>query len=44
MPEQYAHAHYLWFTFAGVGFVALVLLMMLRATEKPTPPLPAEAA
>jgi dipeptide/tripeptide permease len=34
MPEQYAHAHYLWFTFAGVGFVALVLLMLLRATEK----------
>lgn len=36
MPVEYAHAHYLWFTFAGVGFVALVLLMMLRATEKPT--------
>jgi dipeptide/tripeptide permease len=37
MPEQYAHANYLWFTFAGVGFVALVLLMLLRATEKPPP-------
>ena len=37
MPTQYAHAHYLWFTFAGVGFVALVLLLLLRATEKPAP-------
>jgi len=37
MPAEYAHAHYLWFTFAGVGFVALVLLMLLRGTEKPEP-------
>lgn len=37
MPAEYAHAHYLWFTFAGVGFVALVLLMLLRATEKTEP-------
>ncbi len=33
MPAEYAHAQNLWFTFAGVGFVALVLLFLLRATE-----------
>lgn len=38
MPTEYLHAHYLWFTFAGVGFVALVLLVLLRATEKAEPP------
>lgn len=37
MPTEYLHSHYLWFAFAGVGFVALVLLMLLRATEKPEP-------
>lgn len=37
MPAEYLHSHYLWFAFAGVGFVALVLLMLLRATEKPEP-------
>ena len=41
MPVEYAHAHYLWFTFAGVGFVALVLLVLLRATEKPEAPVAA---
>jgi dipeptide/tripeptide permease len=35
MPGAYAHAHYLWFAFAGVGFTALLMLMVLRATEKP---------
>lgn len=37
MPEAYAHAHYLWFAFAGVGFTAFVLLLLLRATEKRVP-------
>ncbi len=41
MPVEYAQAHYLWFTFAGVGFVALVLLVLLRATEKPEAPVAA---
>lgn len=38
MPVEYAHSNYLWFAFAGVGFVALALLFVLRATEKPAAP------
>jgi dipeptide/tripeptide permease len=34
MPEQYAHANYLWLTFAAVGFFALLMLLVFRATEK----------
>jgi hypothetical protein len=37
MPEAWAHANYLWLTFAGVGFVALLALLVFRATEKPAP-------
>lgn len=34
MPEAYANANYLWLTFAAVGFVAFLALLMFRATEK----------
>lgn len=30
MPEAYAHAHYLWYAFAGVGFLAFAALMVFR--------------
>jgi len=28
MPEVYAHAHYLWVAYAGVGFISLMLLLI----------------
>jgi dipeptide/tripeptide permease len=34
MPMEYVHAHYLWFAFAGVGFTALLMMLLLRATER----------
>lgn len=34
MPEAYAHANFLWLTFAAVGFVAFLALLVFRATEK----------
>ena len=30
MPEAYAQAHYLWYAFAGVGFVAFAALLLFR--------------
>ncbi|RLE30686.1 MAG: MFS transporter, partial [Acidobacteria bacterium] len=27
IPEAYAHAHYLWFAYIGVGLISLVLLI-----------------
>ena len=37
MPEAYAHANFLWLTFAAVGFVAFLALLVFRATEKKDP-------
>lgn len=34
MPAAYANANYLWLTFAAVGFVAFLALLVFRATEK----------
>lgn len=35
MPEAYASAHYLWYAFAGVGFISfLALLVYIRITKK----------
>jgi dipeptide/tripeptide permease len=31
MPEAYAHAHYLWYAFSGVGFVAFAALLLFVA-------------
>ncbi len=34
MPEVYAHAHYLWYAFAGVGIVSfLALLVYIKVTR-----------
>jgi len=30
MPEAYAHAHYVWLFFAGVGFAALVAMLVFK--------------
>lgn len=30
MPEVYAHAHYLWYAFAGVGFTSFLLLLVYQ--------------
>lgn len=43
MPAEYLHAHYLWFAFAGVGFTALLMMLVLRSTEKPEPAAQPEA-
>ncbi len=34
MPEQYAHAHYLWYAYCGVGFISLVALLVFIAVTK----------
>ena len=34
MPETYAHAHYLWYAYAGVGLVSLLALIIFRAVTK----------
>ena len=31
VPEAYAHAHYIWYVFAGIGFGAFILLLIYRA-------------
>ncbi len=31
MPETYAHAHYLWYAYTGVGLVSLVALLIFNA-------------
>jgi dipeptide/tripeptide permease len=38
MPEAYAHANYLWLVFAAIGFFALLMLLVFRATEKKPAP------
>ena len=30
MPDAYAHAHYIWYVFAGIGAVAFILLLLYR--------------
>jgi dipeptide/tripeptide permease len=30
LPEEYAHAHYLWYAFAGVGFAAFLALLLFK--------------
>ena len=34
MPEAYAHAHYLWYAYAGVGLISLLALLVFRAVTK----------
>jgi dipeptide/tripeptide permease len=34
MPAEYAHAHYLWYAFASVGFAALLLLIAFSAVTR----------
>ncbi len=34
MPEQYAHAHYLWYAYCGVGFTSLVALLVFIAVTR----------
>ncbi len=34
MPEAYAHAHYLWYAYCGVGFISLVALLVFIAVTR----------
>jgi len=34
MPEAYAHAHYLWYAYVGVGFISLIALLVFIAVTK----------
>ena len=34
MPEAYAHAHYLWFTFVGIALVSAISLIIFGAVTK----------
>ncbi len=34
MPAEYAHAHYLWYAFAGVGVAALLALVVFQAVTR----------
>jgi dipeptide/tripeptide permease len=34
MPEAYAHAHYLWYAYIGVGFISLIALLVFMAVTK----------
>ena len=34
MPEAYAHAYYLWYAFAGVGAISLVLMLIFIAVTR----------
>ncbi len=34
MPEQYVHAHYLWYAYVGVGLISLVALLVFIAVTK----------
>jgi dipeptide/tripeptide permease len=44
MPEAYAHAHYLWYAFAGVGVLSLVaMLIFVAVTRRTAAPRPAAA-
>jgi hypothetical protein len=31
MPAAYAHAHYLWYVFAGIGATAFIALLAFQA-------------
>jgi MFS family permease len=35
MPAQYAHAHYIWYVFAGVGVTAFVALLVFAKVTRP---------
>jgi len=34
MPEQYVHAHYLWYAYVGVGLISLIALLIFIAVTK----------
>ncbi len=34
MPEAYAHAHYLWYAYIGVGMISLIALLIFIAVTK----------
>jgi hypothetical protein len=34
MPAAYAHAHYIWFVFAGIGAAALLTLLLFQAVTR----------
>ena len=34
LPQAYAHAHYIWFAFAGVGVTAFVAMLLFMAVTK----------
>ncbi|MCK9996027.1 MAG: MFS transporter [Candidatus Krumholzibacteria bacterium] len=34
MPEQYIHAHYLWYAYIGVGLISLIALLVFIAITK----------
>jgi len=34
MPSAYAHAHYIWYIFAGAGLVAFLLLLVFQAVTR----------
>jgi dipeptide/tripeptide permease len=34
MPEAYAHAHYLWYAYIGVGLISLIALLVFIAVTK----------
>ncbi|PJA74876.1 MFS transporter [bacterium CG_4_9_14_3_um_filter_65_15] len=34
MPEAYAHAHYLWYAYCGVGFISLMALLVFIAVTR----------
>ncbi len=43
MPVEYAHAHYLWYAFAGVGAISLVAMLVYIAVTRRAPARPAAA-
>jgi MFS family permease len=34
MPAPYAHAHYIWYAFTGVGLTAFVMLLVFQALDR----------
>jgi hypothetical protein len=34
MPSAYAHAHYLWYAFAGVGALSLVAMVVFATVTR----------
>lgn len=43
MPAAYAHAHYLWYVFTGIGVLAFVLLLAFQVLTRETPERPSNA-